>query len=113
MFHRIACISAPTAYKKIKQIKPITCEVICLEFDERFNIFGTDFVFYDYREPLKLPTELKNEFDVVIADPPFLSEECLTKMALTMKYLGKEKLILCTGIYFVYLYSFLSISSHT
>jgi len=94
---RIACISAPTAYRKIKELKPETCDVICLEFDERFKVFGKDFVFYDYKEPLKLAPELREQFDVVIADPPFLSEECLTKMALSMKYLSKKNLILCTG----------------
>ena len=71
--------------------------MICLEFDERFKIFGDDFVFYDYKEPLKLEPELKKKFDVVIADPPFLSDECLTKMAISMRFLSKEKLILCTG----------------
>ena len=94
---RIACISAPTAYKKIKEIKPSTCDVICLEFDERFKIFGKDFVFYDYKEPLKIAPELQRNFDVVIADPPFLSDECLTKVAVTMKCMSKNKLILCTG----------------
>lgn len=99
---RIACISAPTAYRKIKELKPDTCEVICLEFDERFKVFGQDFIFYDYKEPLKLAPELKMQFDIVIADPPFLSEDCLTKMALSMKYLSKKKLILCTGKNFFY-----------
>ena len=97
MLCRIACISAPTAYRKIKELKPDTCDVLCLEFDERFKVFGKDFMFYDYNEPLKLASELKEQFDIVIADPPFLSEECLSKMALSMTYLSKKKIILCTG----------------
>ncbi|XP_066400904.1 EEF1A lysine methyltransferase 1 isoform X3 [Molothrus aeneus] len=36
-------------------------------------------------------------FDVVIADPPYLSEECLQKTAETIKYLTKGKILLCTG----------------
>ena len=34
---------------------------------------------------------------MVFADPPFLSEECLTKTAVTLKYLAKRKIVLCTG----------------
>ena len=94
---RIACVSAPTAYKKIKEIKHSNCEVKCLEYDERFSVFGEDFQFYDYKEPLNLPLELKQSFDFVIADPPFLSEECLCKTAVTVKFLAKDKILLCTG----------------
>lgn len=94
---RIACISAPTAYKKITEIKPDTCNVKCLEFDKRFQIYGDDFQFYDYKEPLNLPLDWKESFDIVIADPPFLSEECLCKTAVTAKFLTKGKIILCTG----------------
>ncbi|KAI3355697.1 hypothetical protein L3Q82_004298 [Scortum barcoo] len=36
-------------------------------------------------------------FDVVLADPPYLSEECLRKVAETVKYLSKGKVLLCTG----------------
>ena len=38
-------------------------------------------------------------FDMVIADPPFLSEECATKTSVTVKYLAKKdaKLLYCTG----------------
>ena len=60
-------------------------------------MFGEDFQFYDYKEPLDLPLDLKQSFDIVIADPPFLSEECLCKTAVTVKFLAKEKILLCTG----------------
>ena len=38
-------------------------------------------------------------FDMVIADPPFLSEECATKTSVTVKYLAKKdaQLLYCTG----------------
>lgn len=68
-----------------------------MEFDTRFEIYGEDFIFYDYKEPLKFPENLKNSFDIVIADPPFLSDECLCKTAVSIKYLTKDKVILCTG----------------
>ncbi|XP_012943458.1 EEF1A lysine methyltransferase 1 [Aplysia californica] len=94
---RIACLSSPTAYKKLQELKPETVLVKCLEFDPRFQVFGEDFVMYDYKEPLKLDQTLKGAFDLVIADPPFLSEECLTKTAVTVKFLTAGKIILCTG----------------
>ena len=67
------------------------------EFDERFSIYGSDFILYDYKSPLDIPRELSGSFDIVIADPPFLSEECLTKTAISAKFLSKDRIILCTG----------------
>lgn len=95
---RIACLCSPTLYKKLLEIKPEGCEAKVFEYDRRFSVFGEDFVFYDYKKPLDLPASVtEHSFDIVVADPPFLSEECLRKTAETIKYLGKEKIILCTG----------------
>ncbi|XP_061696943.1 EEF1A lysine methyltransferase 1 isoform X2 [Syngnathoides biaculeatus] len=100
---RIACVSAPSVYQKLKQLSgPVggdSASVALLEYDRRFSIYGDDFVFYDYNEPLA-PAErglAPGSFDVVLADPPYLSEECLTKVAQTVKYLSKGKVLLCTG----------------
>lgn len=71
--------------------------VTLFEYDKRFNVFGEDFIFYDYNLPLSIPREKSQYYDVVLADPPFLSEECLTKTAVTIRYLAKNKIILCTG----------------
>ena len=54
-------------------------------------------MFYDYNDPLALPLDFKKAFDIVVVDPPFLSEECLRKMASTAQYMAKSKVILCTG----------------
>ena len=43
-----------------------------LEYDKRFEQYGSDFTFYDYNQPEELPLELKHDFDVVVADPPYL-----------------------------------------
>lgn len=67
-----------------------------LEFDKRFAVYE-DFIFYDYNEPLNLPQDMEKSFDLVVMDPPFLAEECLTKASETAKFLTKEKIILCTG----------------
>ena len=65
-----------------------------------------DFVYYDYKNPMSFgqttsdsDITLREYFDIVIADPPFLSEECMTKTSVTVKYLAKAdaKLLFCTG----------------
>ncbi|KAI4898133.1 hypothetical protein NFI96_015396 [Prochilodus magdalenae] len=103
---RIACVSAPSVYQKLKQLesqREDQRESHCVssmlfEFDRRFAAYGDEFVFYDYNNPLCLPEHvLPQSFDIVIADPPYLSEECLNKVALTVKYLTKGKILLCTG----------------
>ena len=93
---KIACVSAPTLYKHIKKLDK-DYHVKVFEFDKRFAAYGDDFIFFDYKSPLSIPRELREEFDLVFADPPFLSEECLTKTAVTMKFIGKERMVLCSG----------------
>ena len=101
-FCRIACISCPTLFSKILQIKSPEHHVVLLEYDTRFQVHGKNFVHYDYKQPRELPATLaEGSFDVVIADPPFLSEECLSKMAQTIKFLSKDKVILCTGMPYI------------
>ena len=80
-----------------------------LEYDKRFAaVAKDDFIFYDYKSPMSFGQIsagstskdcFRESFDIVIADPPFLSEECFAKTAVTIKYLAKEeaKLLVCTG----------------
>lgn len=71
------------------------------EFDKRFESFGEDFQFYDYNEALEENHLIAyaSKFDLVIADPPFLSEECLEKTSLIVKRLIKDEglIVLNTG----------------
>ncbi|XP_071754157.1 EEF1A lysine methyltransferase 1 [Centroberyx gerrardi] len=98
---RIACLSAPSVYQKLKQgvvAGSDRVSAVVLEFDRRFAAYGPEFVFYDYNAPLALPADVAPQsFDVVLADPPYLSPECLGKVARTAKYLSKGKVLLCTG----------------
>lgn len=95
---RIACISAPSVYQKLKQLWNEEFSAILLEYDKRFSIYGKEFFFYDYNNPLNLHEDLQpHSCDLVITDPPYLSDECLSKVALTVKYLTKGKILLCTG----------------
>ncbi|EAQ92173.1 hypothetical protein CHGG_00408 [Chaetomium globosum CBS 148.51] len=112
----VAVVSTPSVFMAVKNIlnaappeqpKP---KVVLLEHDRRFNIFP-EFVYYDFAEPLKLP----GTCDRIICDPPFLSEDCQTKAALTVRWLARPlspntdqeqpqqqqqqqpRLIVCTG----------------
>ncbi|KAF5180420.1 Protein-lysine n-methyltransferase, partial [Thalictrum thalictroides] len=77
-----------------------TISIQLLEYDKRFEQYGSDFTFYDYNQPEGLPPALKNSYQVVVADPPYLSKECLEKVAQTMVFLmqpGEFYLLLLTG----------------
>ncbi|XP_072261155.1 EEF1A lysine methyltransferase 1 [Pyxicephalus adspersus] len=95
---RIACVSAPSTYQKLKGLAGDNVSISLLEYDRRFSVYGDDFVFYDYNNPLDLSDRLQpHSYDIVLADPPYLSEECLSKTAETIRYLAKGKILLCTG----------------
>lgn len=96
---RIACVSCPTLYAKLVQLKPADCKTVLLEYDRKFEIlYGNDFVYYDYTKPRELPEKISETyFDIVVADPPYLSEECLKKVSETVKFLTRGKILLCTG----------------
>lgn len=94
---KIALVSCPSLYKKMKQAAGKDCEITLYEYDRRFSAYGNDYVFYDYKSPLGIPREKSDYYDIVLADPPFLSDECLTKTAVTIKFLTKNKIVLCTG----------------
>lgn len=94
----IACISCPSLYVELK--KSFTSEAHLFEYDQRFQRYGGDFTFYDYNSPEDLPQEHEHAFQVVVADPPYLSKECIDKTAQTMKLLaknGQSCLLLLTG----------------
>ncbi|XP_038166513.1 EEF1A lysine methyltransferase 1 isoform X2 [Arvicola amphibius] len=95
---RIACVSAPSVYQKLRELHGEGISVYIFEYDKRFAIYGEEFVFYDYNNPLDLPGRIaEHSFDIVVADPPYLSEECLRKTSETIRYLTRGKVLLCTG----------------
>ncbi|CAB3249502.1 unnamed protein product [Arctia plantaginis] len=94
---RVALISCPTLFVPVKRQLGDRASVTLLEYDRRFEVHAPDFIFYDYNTPQKLPPEIFNSYDLVVADPPFLSEECITKTSETIKLLAKDKIVICTG----------------
>lgn len=104
---RIAVVSAPSVFLQLQNQLASKGEserpkISLLEFDGRFEVFN-EFVKYDFEHPTRLPSDLKASFDYMICDPPFLSEDCQTKAALTVRWLAKSwsmdrlRLIVCTG----------------
>lgn len=100
----ICCISTPSAYLRLRSLSPPTKSVYLFEYDKRFNVLGSSFIYYDFAKPLEFPQQaaLKGKVDILLVDPPFLSEDCQTKTALTARYLsrkdGSTNVILCTGL---------------
>ncbi|KJE93646.1 N(6)-adenine-specific DNA methyltransferase 2 [Capsaspora owczarzaki ATCC 30864] len=103
----IALLSTPSLYKRVKELAVAAkCRgrIVLLEYDTRFKVYP-DFVEYDYNHPLTFKPYhascaplAEHSFDVVVADPPFLAEECLTKTSESVKYLAKRDILLCTGL---------------
>ncbi|TVY55011.1 Protein-lysine N-methyltransferase EFM5 [Lachnellula cervina] len=108
----IAVVSAPSVFVQVKNIlaksgktEEERPKLYLLEFDQRFEVFP-EFVFYDFNNPLDLPPSMKGSVDKIICDPPFLSDDCQTKAALTVRWLSKSwdtapasdlRVIVCTG----------------
>ncbi|RWA03192.1 hypothetical protein EKO27_g11913, partial [Xylaria grammica] len=110
----VAVVSTPSVFVALRKItaaagytgpKPKT---YLLEHDYRFAVFPK-FVFYDFASPFKLPAYLKGAVDRMICDPPFLSDDCQTKMAMTLRWLAHTptpkttttppppRVLICTG----------------
>ena len=89
--------------RALKRLNKPNLRAEVFEYDNRFAAFGSDFHFFDYKAPLevklvalklcvnlvfsstKVDRSLREQFDLVFADPPFLSDECLTKTAVTIR----------------------------
>eukprot|EP00026_Physarum_polycephalum_P014100 Phypoly_transcript_14574.p1 GENE.Phypoly_transcript_14574~~Phypoly_transcript_14574.p1 ORF type:complete len:212 (+),score=48.73 Phypoly_transcript_14574:340-975(+) len=96
---KVACLSTPTIFRALKKRDNLPIDYDVFEYDKRFNVYGDQFVFYDYNEPLEIPHSTKGKYDFVVFDPPFLSEECIAKVAQTIDAIAKQgtKMILMTG----------------
>ncbi|XP_036677318.2 protein-lysine N-methyltransferase CG9154-like [Drosophila suzukii] len=99
-FH-IALLSCPSLYKDIRNIHD---NVRIFEYDPRFGAYGTDFVLYDLNCVGGNTNYLKehhHQYDLIVADPPFLSQECTLKTCEIITRLQRNpsecKIILCSG----------------
>ncbi|CAG0922630.1 unnamed protein product [Notodromas monacha] len=84
---KIACLSCPTLFR----------ELVSLMCHSNAVFAFPNFHFYDYRDLLALPSVFGASFDIVVADPLLLSDECLTRVAEAISYIAKKgaKVLLC------------------
>lgn len=79
----------------------LSLSVTLFEFDQRFASIGEDFKHFDYNRATEdgYLEEFRESFDLIIADPPFLSEECIEKMGTVVRRIAKPdcRTVLCSG----------------
>eukprot|EP00457_Paulinella_chromatophora_P013249 gb/GEZN01013528.1/.p1 GENE.gb/GEZN01013528.1/~~gb/GEZN01013528.1/.p1 ORF type:complete len:201 (-),score=32.11 gb/GEZN01013528.1/:166-768(-) len=89
---RIACISCPSLFKALEKL--LSSEDLgrhmLLEFDRRFEVYHPSFCFYDFKKPKQLPAGMLHAFDYVVADPPYLNQDCMGLVAQTITLLAKS-----------------------
>lgn len=97
---KVAILSAPTVHQYLTRVilpqlpKDLSSKVqaVVFENDARFAVFGPrQFVHYDFNAPTRVPEATKGRFDAVLVDPPFLSEECQVKTAITVRVLLRKE----------------------
>ncbi|XP_050078420.1 protein-lysine N-methyltransferase CG9154 [Anopheles maculipalpis] len=95
---QVALLSAPSAFKHVVNENQ---QAMLFEFDERFASYGDNFQQYDYNRAYDAGymDAFADKFDLIIADPPFLSEECIEKIGAIVKKISKQnaKIVLCSG----------------
>jgi hypothetical protein len=83
----------------VKQLQPLHLKLF--EYDERFQIYGFDFQHFDYSNANEADylDEYAGTMDLLVVDPPFLSEECVEKFAKIVSKMSKptSKIIMCSG----------------
>jgi EEF1A lysine methyltransferase 1 len=82
---KIAFLSTPSLFFSCKN--PVENKVL-FDFDENLNKPQINFVKYDFNEsPESLPEIYRNSFDVVVVDPPFITESVWRKYKETVDFL--------------------------
>lgn len=96
----IALLSCPSLYEPVKNKNP-EASVKLFEYDTRFSVYQNDFIQYDYTMATESDylLDYSKMFDLIIADPPFLSEECIERISTIIKNIGKPnvRIVLCSG----------------
>eukprot|EP00659_Diplonema_papillatum_P006670 gene6670-10226_t len=85
-----AFLSTPSLYFSLPADSDARKKSKVFEFDRQWES-DPGFVFYDYTKPEHVNIALFGQFDVVVIDPPFITEECWELYAKT------TKLLLCPG----------------
>ena len=60
------------------------------QFDKQFDTTGTDFVLFDYKKPERIPRERHHQYDLVVIDPPHVTEDVWDKYAEATRLLARS-----------------------
>ena len=56
-----------------QNIDPDRDELYIFEYDRRFEeVYPAEYVYFDFNEPLDIPSYLQHSFDIIHFDPPYL-----------------------------------------
>jgi EEF1A lysine methyltransferase 1 len=84
---KVAYLSTPSLYFSVPPEHQAKSKVF--DIDKKWEK-DPGFVYYDYKEPESVPSELFHSFDLVVVDPPFIVKDVWEKYAITCKLLLKE-----------------------
>jgi EEF1A lysine methyltransferase 1 len=84
---RIAFLSTPSLYFSIDTDHRNNS--FLFDYDDKW-ISDRGFVHYDFKEPVAFPPELSQSFDLIVIDPPFITEEVWLKYSTTAKALMRS-----------------------
>lgn len=84
---RIAFLSTPSLYFSIHADRRKNSYLF--DYDNKWS-GDAGFIHYDFNEPLLFPIELKQTFDLIVIDPPFITEEVWLKYCTTAKSLMRS-----------------------
>lgn len=94
---KVAFLSTPSIYFSLPRDSAVRKSSYVFDLDEAFGK-DANFVMYNYNRPEDFPEELRNSFDVVVIDPPFITQEVWALYSKSAQALLKEggKAILTT-----------------
>ena len=96
---RIAVVSCPSVMYPLARADAgagaaraaVAARAVLLEIDRRFaGAFGERFAYFDYNRLDELPATLRGECDVVLVDPPYVSDECVGAFAVAATRLARS-----------------------
>ena len=95
---RVAFLSTPSLYFTLSDEERKQCTL--LDYDTTLSSQNCDsYVFYDFNYPTSIDANLRGLFDVIVIDPPFISQSVWESYAITVSLLAKEGAhIICTTV---------------
>lgn len=95
---RVAFLSTPSLYFTLSDEERKQCTL--LDYDTTLSSQNCgSYVFYDFNYPTSIDANLRGLFDIILIDPPFISQSVWESYAITVTLLAKEGAhIICTTV---------------